>query len=51
MADGDCLFLGYLQEWKECGCETILKHRKNMHKESMKKPTKVALPVAANASA
>jgi hypothetical protein len=42
-ADEDGLFLGYLQEWNECGCGTIFKDRKNMHKESMKKPTKVAV--------
>jgi hypothetical protein len=43
MADKDCLFVGNLQEWNECGCGTILKHRENIHKESMKKLTKVAL--------
>jgi hypothetical protein len=41
MADKDCLFLGNLQERNECGCGTIIKHRENMHKESMKKTDKI----------
>jgi hypothetical protein len=41
-ADGNDLFLGFLQDWRECGCGTILKDRENMHKESMRKHTKFA---------
>jgi hypothetical protein len=42
-AEWDDLFLRILQMRKECGCGTILKDRENMHKESMKKATKIGL--------